>query len=345
MGGARFKYLFRLVNRQTRMRNTTECPTLFPSKYEFCQLQHVTVSSVWFFSGDRTEPVTMAADVTVSRETLTGALTRLVNQSKALLQKAKQDAEVSLEKLVPYEITALFGLMAAGTDFYDSLGVKKKSDAEAVWRKFYNHAAVRELVDEFLELESEWDAFLENVDKGLQVTDRKLAGAKMADGVSPDTAFTDARSGKNVTLAEYLGRDHLAELEASKADLEARSLRVLMVAFGKKEGAELWLQQTGCTFDMLLDPQRKVFRKFGLVSSYAKVMKFDFLLHYSEYKTVGIDFPDIPTHLQEDLYQMGGNFLLDEAGQVLLSHPSKTPLDRPSVRTILDAVDAANSTS
>lgn len=40
--------------------------------------------------------------------------------------------------------------------------------------------------------------------------------------------------------------------------LEARSVRVLVVSFGCVEGAQLWLKQTGCTFEMLLDPQRKV---------------------------------------------------------------------------------------
>uniref|UniRef100_A0A668AAG4 Selenoprotein L n=2 Tax=Myripristis murdjan TaxID=586833 RepID=A0A668AAG4_9TELE len=122
--------------------------------------------------------------------------------------------------------------------------------------------------------------------------------------------------------------------------MDARSLRVLVVSFGGVEGARLWLEQTGCTFTMLLDPQRKIYRQFGLGSSYAKVMKFGYLLHYSEYVAVGRDFPDIPPRLLEDIYQMGGDFLLDEAGKVLLSHPSENPLDRPTVAELLKAADA-----
>lgn len=131
----------------------------------------------------------------------------------------------------------------------------------------------------------------------------------------------------------------MAELEASQAVLEAWSVRVLVVAFGGMEGAQVWLEQTGCTFDMLLDPQRKVYRTFGLGSSYSKVMKFGCLLKYSEYGAADRDFPDVPRHLLEDIYQMGGDFLLDEAGKVLLSHPCKTPMDRPTVKAILQAVD------
>uniref|UniRef100_A0A4W6ES13 Selenoprotein L n=1 Tax=Lates calcarifer TaxID=8187 RepID=A0A4W6ES13_LATCA len=202
----------------------------------------------------------------------------------------------------------------------------KKSEAEAVWQKSYH----------------EWDSFLESVDRDLQTTDGQLSGVKSADSLSPETPFTDGRSGKSVTLGDYLGQGQkLLLLQASQTVLEARSLQVLVVSFGSFEGAQLWLEQTGCTFDMLLDPQRKVYRSFGLGSSYAKVMKFGCLLQYSEYGAVNRDFPDFPPRLLEDIYQMGGDFLLDEAGKVLLSHPCKNPLDRPTVKDFLRVVDAA----
>lgn len=35
-------------------------------------------------------------------------------------------------------------------------------------------------------------------------------------------------------------------------------MRVMVVSFGSVEGAQLWLEQTGCTFEMLLDSQKKV---------------------------------------------------------------------------------------
>lgn len=147
--------------------------------------------------------MSMAEDVAVSEETLTSGLSLLVNLSKVLLQNAKQEAADSLENLVPYKITTLFGLIAAGTQFYKSLGVKKKSEAEAVWQKFYHHEAVREQVEELLQVENEWDSFLESVDEGLQATDGQLSG-QIADSLSPDVEFIDGRSGKSVTLGQYL---------------------------------------------------------------------------------------------------------------------------------------------
>uniref|UniRef100_A0AAQ4S386 Selenoprotein L n=2 Tax=Gasterosteus aculeatus aculeatus TaxID=481459 RepID=A0AAQ4S386_GASAC len=149
----------------------------------------------------------MAEDATVvSEETLTSALALMVNLGKVLLETAKHEAQESLEKFVPYKITTLLGLITAGADFYRSIGVKKKTEAEKVWQRFYHNAAVRELVEELLTLESEWDSFLESVDSRLQTTDRQLSGGKIADHLSPDTAFTDGRSGESVTLGRYLGQ-------------------------------------------------------------------------------------------------------------------------------------------
>lgn len=38
---------------------------------------------------------------------------------------------------------------------------------------------------------------------------------------------------------------------------------------------------------------------------------------------------------------MGGDFLLNETGSVLLCHPCKNPMDRPTVEDVLQTVDSA----
>lgn len=48
----------------------------------------------------------------------------------------------------------------------------------------------------------------------------------------------------------------------------------------------------------------QIYRSFGLGSCYARVMNFGCLLQYSEYGAVDRDFPDVPPHLQEDIYQV-----------------------------------------
>lgn len=44
-------------------------------------------------------------------------------------------------------------------------------------------------------------------------------------------------------------------------------------------------------------------------------------------------------------FQLGGDFLLDSAGKVLLSHPSKNPLDRLTVEDVLQTVDSAGQST
>lgn len=137
---------------------------------------------------------------------LTCSLSLLIKLGKVLLENGKQEAEASLQDYVPNKITTLFGLITAGADLYNSLGVTKKSEAEAFWQKFFHHESVREQVEELLQLETEWDEFLERLDVDLQTTDRQLRDGPAVASLSADTPLTDARTGENVTLGRYFGK-------------------------------------------------------------------------------------------------------------------------------------------
>lgn len=57
---------------------------------------------------------------------------------------------------------------------------------------------------------------------------------------------------------------------------------------------------------------------------------------------LNIDVTDFTRSFNASLrFQMGGDFLLDDAGKVLLCHPCKTPFDRPTVNDILQAAERA----
>ncbi|KAM8846595.1 selenoprotein L isoform 1-T1 [Synchiropus picturatus] len=112
----------------------------------------------------------------------------------------------SLETFVAQKISALLGLIAAGADFYRSVGVTRKSEAEGVWQRFYGRDAVAEQVEALLQLERDWDGFLDWVDKSLQ-TGRSTEGVPAA-RVGPELVLTDGRSGGSVTLAQHLQAGH-----------------------------------------------------------------------------------------------------------------------------------------
>ncbi len=96
---------------------------------------------------------------------------------------------------------------------------------------------------------------------------------------------------------------------------------------------QVWLEETGVPFPLLLDSERKVYRAYGLGRSVLQVWKPRVLVHYLRLVLAGRRLKPA----QGDIYQLGGDFIVDEQGTVRLIHPSKDPTDRPSVDSLLTA--------
>ncbi|XP_022061319.1 uncharacterized protein LOC110958917 [Acanthochromis polyacanthus] len=291
------------------------------------------------------------------------ALVAFVENGKALLDLAeKESREGSCQEFIRQKIRieqrqSLLGLIEAGADLYSSLSVKRKKDAEDLWRKNNDCAALRDAVRDFQQLEVQWDAFLQRLDDELQLSAELLDGDHQSKCIPPDTPLTDARTGQTVTLQKYLGRSkktllvlirqfscllcrlHIKDLEKNQSSLDGHSVQVMVVSFGCQEGASYWLQDTFCQYDMLLDPHRKIYAAFGLGASLRKVLNFGNMLLYAEYVADNMEFPRGLPSIQDDMFQLGGDFVLDEHGRVLFSHCCQSPIDRPSVGDILNSLD------
>ncbi|XP_027130843.1 uncharacterized protein LOC104937232 isoform X2 [Larimichthys crocea] len=287
------------------------------------------------------------------------ALRAFVENGKALLDLAeKESREGSLQEFIRQKIRieqkqSLLGLIEAGAALYKSLSVKRIKDAEDLWRKNNHCASLRDAVRDFEQLE--WDAFLQRLDDELQLSAKILDGDHQSKRVSPETSLINARTGETVTFEKYLGKGkkillvlirqfscllcrlHLKDLEKKQSSLDAHSVQVVVVSFGCQEGASHWLQDTDCQYDMLLDPDRKMYAAFGLGASLKKVLNFRNMLLYAEYVADNMEFPRGLPSIQDDMFQLGGDFVLDEHGRVLFSHCCQSPIDRPSVEDILSA--------
>ncbi|XP_071752997.1 prostamide/prostaglandin F synthase-like [Centroberyx gerrardi] len=254
----------------------------------------------------------------------------------------KESKEGSLEEFIRKKIRieqnqSLLGLIEAGA---------------ALYRRC---AALRDAVEDFLQLEVQWDAFLQHLDDELHLSAKILDQGQQARWISPDTPLLNARTGETLTLEKYLGKGekillvlirqfscllcrlHLKHLETNQRSLDAHSIRVVVVSFGCQEGASHWLQETGCQYDMLLDPHRQIYSIFGLGASLKKVLNFSNMLLYAEYVVDNMEFPRGLPSVEDDMFQLGGDFVLDEHGRVLFSHCCQSPIDRPSVEDILAA--------
>jgi peroxiredoxin len=123
-------------------------------------------------------------------------------------------------------------------------------------------------------------------------------------------------------VAQLCHRTH--ELERANAD-------VLLISFGRAELARAWQAEACPAFEMVLDPERKAYRVYGLKHSWwrsASLGTFWFTLRrlLSGQKWRGIT---------SDPAQLGGDFIIDTNGIVKMAHPSRDPLDRPDAAEIL----------
>jgi len=88
---------------------------------------------------------------------------------------------------------------------------------------------------------------------------------------------------------------------------------------------------------MLLDPDRTVYRAYGLERSKTKVWHPAVFLTYFRLLLKGRKLRPV----QGDPYQLGGDFLIDRQNVVRLARPSDNPADRPTIEEILRALGAA----
>ncbi|CAK6974088.1 uncharacterized protein LOC128375923 [Scomber scombrus] len=303
----------------------------------------------------------MAKEAQLTTDSYAKALAAFVGNGKSLLDLAeKESREGSFQEFIRQKIRieqkqSLLGLIDAGAALYKSLSVRKKKDMEDLCRKNTHCAALQDALQDFQQLEVQWDAFLQHLDDELQLSAKSLDGRLQSKSISPDIPLIDARTGEAVTLQKYLGKGkktllvlirqfscllcrlHLKDLEKNKSSLDAHSVQVVVISFGCQEGASHWMQETGCQFDMLLDSDRKMYAAFGLGASLKKVLNFTNMLLYAEYVADNFEFPRGLASIQEDMFQLGGDFVLDEHGRVLFSHCCQSPIDRPSVEEILSA--------
>jgi len=90
-------------------------------------------------------------------------------------------------------------------------------------------------------------------------------------------------------------------------------------------------------FTILADPQREVYRAFELRRfSWFRVFSPPVLKLYFKLWRRGLTQEP---YGGEDIYQSGGDFLLDSAGNVLYAYRSQSPADRPTPEKLLQEID------
>lgn len=103
------------------------------------------------------------------------------------------------------------------------------------------------------------------------------------------------------------------------------------------------MEATSCELEVYLDPERRVYSLLGLQRSIHKVWNMDTVHFYAQQKRLGRQLPQSIAGVEDDPLQMGGNFTINSEGRLVLSYPSKTPKDRPTLDQILANLTAKRS--
>ncbi|CAN0402511.1 unnamed protein product [Lampetra planeri] len=206
-------------------------------------------------------------------------------------------------------------------------------------------------------ISEEWSSFLKGMDERLDNEVTAPGVAEPAVQLPLELELTDACCGRFLSQRCWVRTLHPccsccfvispdcpdaimspgSSLTRCAGDLAAR---VVLVSFSSCSRAKAWLNETGATFPMLLDPNRRLFAVLGLRVSVSRVWSVATLIYYAEQIVAGRSLLQTAEGPPEDLNQLGGDFLVGEGGRVLWSHPSHSPMDRPRLQDIQEALHA-----
>lgn len=129
------------------------------------------------------------------------------------------------------------------------------------------------------------------------------------------------------------------QLHHRRDEFEALNARILLIGFEPADRARVWMRDAKLTFPFLIDPDRAVYRAYGLKRSILRSWHPRNLWFYFRRVLRGEPIPRI----KADPNQMGGDFVIARNGVVRLAYYSKDATDRPSVEKLLSIVSSIES--
>jgi peroxiredoxin len=120
-------------------------------------------------------------------------------------------------------------------------------------------------------------------------------------------------------------------------EIQALGGAVLVVSFTPPKLLAAFLADFPQPFPVVSDPERKAYQAFALGSSNLRgFLRLGVIWHYLKLIFCGW-MPKGPDK-NADVWQLGGDFLIDAMGRLKYAHPSKDSADRPSNDEMLRAL-------
>ncbi len=122
------------------------------------------------------------------------------------------------------------------------------------------------------------------------------------------------------------------QLHRSKAEFESIGFQIVLVGMGNPDRAELFKKNFSLSFPIISDPDKKLYKIYGLgKASVGSMVSPATLLKGLKALSQG-HAPGLP---QDDVMQLQGVFLIDISGNIRYAYHSKEPSDNPSIKSLL----------
>jgi alkyl hydroperoxide reductase subunit AhpC len=115
-----------------------------------------------------------------------------------------------------------------------------------------------------------------------------------------------------------------------------RGVKIVVVTFENDSFAKFYVNETSLAWPLLVDRERKTYADYGMLkASFMDVWGPRSLMVYSGELLKG----HLPKAPHDDIYQRGGDVLVDPEGIVRLHHVGSGPADRPPPEAILRRIE------
>ncbi|NBR05385.1 MAG: hypothetical protein EBT92_06405 [Planctomycetes bacterium] len=139
-----------------------------------------------------------------------------------------------------------------------------------------------------------------------------------------------------------LCRAHLGDIRDQFQSFKDIKATVVAVTFSTPSEALKLSQELKLPFPLVSDPQKEVYKVFELGSAKLK----DFLSLNVLWKFLGRIFTGwFPSlgYSKDDLFQLGGDFVVNAKGEVVYEFKSSSPADRPGIPFLLEQLQNAKA--
>lgn len=126
----------------------------------------------------------------------------------------------------------------------------------------------------------------------------------------------------------------MAQVVAHHEQFQVANVQIATISFGTAYWAKVWLQETQSPFPFLIDQELATYHAYGLKHSALRAWSPRSLIYYAKARLQGRE----TLGNRGDTHQLGGDFVVGGNGRLLLAHPSRDPVDRPSIDQLLQAV-------